>query len=647
MTVRILLAEDNENLAQILARSIESKGHAVTIAANGAQAARLLAAQPFELLLLDLGLPEINGVELLRKIRKSPRFAALPVIIITGLYKGEQYAQAALKLGVSHYLEKPFSRESFEAALNETIAAIEAACKKSTLLETLLSIYNNRLSGLLTVGEFSPVAFVKGEPSSFLTRGRKDFAEFLLAKGKISSADLQTFLAGNGERIFFTEAGLLTFAELQSESQLYLMKLLLDHLLKSEGVAFSEGTGVDEPPLLNLSVPRLLYDAVKLLPEQFQAEKFIAGKSGLFPARTALFYRRANLITMREADISLLERINGQRSLAELLEGDGAVHDSAVFINFLHLLGMISLQEAPGDEASPDFPLKALFNRPIDEESPLEELLIDFDDLVEEVTENVVMAMGSNDMAAPLSEKEIGFEQSVLREYSLIKGKDYYAIFGMTPVRFSFNTLKEAYFARVKAYSPERFMELSGATSAMAQEILSIYADAYNTLSNVVAKERYDEMLNDNQTLGIDGKQDGQLHARIQFQSGKVFLDMGEYENAEKSLQDAYTLEPDNSGHAAFLAWAIYNNSSNSKSKAALERARTLLTKSLQIEKTAEAFAFRGWMLYDEGRDGLAESEFLKALKMNPKEPTAAKGMKLINEKRENEKKGVLRRFFS
>jgi len=51
--------------------------------------------------------------------------------------------------------------------------------------------------------------------------------------------------------------------------------------------------------------------------------------------------------------------------------------------------------------------------------------------------------------------------------------------------------------------------------------------------------------------------------------------------------------------------------------------------------------------LYDEGRDGLAESEFLKALKINPREPVATKGMELINEKRDRDKKGVLRRFFS
>jgi CheY-like chemotaxis protein/Flp pilus assembly protein TadD len=647
MTVRILLAEDNENLAQLLARFIEARGHAVITANTGAQAVRLLASQPFDLLLLDLGLPEVNGVEILQKIRKSTKLSSLPVIIITGVYKGEKYSQAALKLGVSHYLEKPFSREAFEAALSDSISSIEAAREKATLLETLLSIYNGKFSGLLTIGEFSPIRFVRGQPSSFLAKGRKDFPEFLLAQGKIVRDDLQAFLESGEERIFFTEAGILTYDELQNESQLYLVKLLLDHLHRSDGVSFSEGSGMDEPPLLLLSPPRLLYDALKLFPEQFQAEELLSRNSGLFPARTALFYRRANLLTMREADISLLERINGQRSVSELLDGNGMNHDSALFINYLLLLGMISLRSAPGDEAAPDFHMKTLFNRPLDEGSQMEELLIDFDDIVEEVADNVGIAMGNNDMAAPLSEEEIGFEQSVRRDYSLIKGKDYYAIFGMAPAKFSFNTLKDAYFAKVREYSPERFMELSGSTSAMAQEILSIYAEAYNTLSNVVAKERYDEMLNDNKTMGIDGKQDGKLHARVQFQSGKVLLDMGEFENAEKALQDAYTLEPENSSHAAFLAWAIYNNSANRNSKTSLERARNLLTKSLQADKSAEAYAFRGWMLIDEGRDGLAESDFLKALKLNPKEPTANKGLKLISEKREGEKKGVLRRFFS
>jgi tetratricopeptide (TPR) repeat protein len=282
----------------------------------------------------------------------------------------------------------------------------------------------------------------------------------------------------------------------------------------------------------------------------------------------------------------------------------------------------------------------------LEEGEQMEELTIGFDDVVEEVADQVVQAMGDTGMAAPLTEKEIDFEQAVQREYTQIKDKDYYAVFGMAAGRFSFDTLKETYFAKMKEYSPERFMELSGTTATMAQEILALYAEAYNTLSNVVAKERYDEMLNENKTMGIDGKQDSRLHARVQFQSGKVFLDMEEFDNAEKALQEAYTLEPDHGGHAAFLAWAIYRNPANANSRTARERVQNLLTKSLQIEKSAEAYAFRGWLLYDEGRDGLAEGEFLKALKINPKEANARRGMKLITDKRENEKKGLLKRFF-
>jgi len=163
----------------------------------------------------------------------------------------------------------------------------------------------------------------------------------------------------------------------------------------------------------------------------------------------------------------------------------------------------------------------------------------------------------------------------------------------------------------------------------------------------VVAKERYDEMLNADTTKGIDGKQDGKLQARIQFQSGHVFFEMGEFDNAEKALQDAYTLEPDNARHCALLAWAIYRNPANKSSRASQEKAKMLLAKSLQIEKCAEAFALRGWMLLDEGREGLAEGEFQKALKINPREASARKGLQQIATKREAEKKGLFRRMFS
>jgi len=71
-----------------------------------------------------------------------------------------------------------------------------------------------------------------------------------------------------------------------------------------------------------------------------------------------------------------------------------------------------------------------------------------------------------------------------------------------------------------------------------------------------------------------------------------------------------------------------------------------LLSKSLQMGRCAEAFSFRGWMLLDEGRDGLAEGEFLKAIKFNGRERLALAGVRLITERREAEKKGLFKRIF-
>jgi hypothetical protein len=162
-------------------------------------------------------------------------------------------------------------------------------------------------------------------------------------------------------------------------------------------------------------------------------------------------------------------------------------------------------------QPEPDFLQKTLFNRPLREELPMEGLTgIDFGDIVDEVSEIVEAVVGKTAMAAPLCHSEIGFEQAVLRDHAFIKDKNYYEVFGLTPNTFSFDALREAYFARSREYTPEKFMQLSGASGEMAEGVLAAYANAFNTLSNVVAKERYDELLNADM-VGLDGKQDADL----------------------------------------------------------------------------------------------------------------------------------------
>ena len=647
MTSRILLAEDNESLVTLLRQVLVGQGYQVSTARTGAEALLLLEREQPDLLVLDLRLPELSGVEVLRKIRATPRWQALPVVVMTGQFRGEKYAAAARRLGVRHYLEKPFTREAFLDAIRESAGVVPAGQTGQSLLDLILDIYKTGRSGVLTISGVPPVFFAKGEPCSFLARGEAAFPAFLVAKRKISPEDQRLFLESRDERLFFTQAGILSYEELIEESRLFLAACLVRSLAETDNFAFSEGTSVGELPLVPLSVPRLIYDAAKHHPAVLRSGPFLADAMHRYPTRTTAFYRRANLTTMRKEDIDLLARMDGKQTIGQLLAGAAAGEGGGHFFHFLYLLGMVALNEAPAEDALPDFPQKAQFNKPLEEEERVpEEAAVGFDDLVAEVSGTVAQAVGDDGIAAPLTAGEIDFEQGVQRDYTFIKDKDYYELFGMTRGSFSFDALKKAYFDKTRHYSPERFMELSGATQSLAQEILSVYSHAYGTLSSVVSKERYDEMLNADTAMTLDGRKDDELQARIQFQSGSVFLEMGEYGNAEKALQEAYTLEPENSRHCAFLAWAIYRNPVNRSSRAALDKARSLLTRSLQLEKTAEAFSFRGWMLLDEGRDGLAEGEFLKALKLNPKEMNARRGIRQIAERRESEKKGILRRLF-
>jgi CheY-like chemotaxis protein/tetratricopeptide (TPR) repeat protein len=635
MAAKILLVEDNEPLARSLTQFLLSQRHEVRVAGSGVQALQALAAGSPDLLILDLRLPELSGIELLQKLRKTPAGSQLPVVIMSGVFRGERYAEGARALGVGHYLEKPFTRQAFQDAVAQALA------DSATPLKTLADIHLNRRTGLLSLGDGSPIAFLRGEPITFQSAGRGDFLSFLRGRSRLNSGDETKWSLLGKDRLQITRAGLLTLEELMEESRAFLSRLLLDALQRKAGVRFQEGAVEFDPPFTPLSTPQFAYEGIRGT-QRADAAASLRPYGTRYPARAAGYYAIANLCSFRQEDIEILSRMDGSRPLAELCPADTGV--GAELFRFMMAFNMVTLHPGPAADAAPPFPLRLDFNRPLEELQTLEDSPVGFDDLVEAIG-GAEPLVGEESMGSPLSREEIGLEQSLQRTLAAIQGKNYYELFDLTGQTFSFEALKSAYFQRTREYSPEKFMELSGSALALAQDILAAYADAYNTLSNVVAKERYDELLNAN-TVGLDGRRDERLQASVQFQSGQVFLEMGEFDNAERALLDSYTLEPENPLHSAYLAWAIYRNPGNASSRNARERSRSLLAKSLQHEKTAEAFAFRGWMLLDEGRDGLAEGEFQKALKIQPRNSLARKGLSQIVDRREAEKKGIFRKIF-
>jgi len=143
--MRILIAEDDQVLADGLLRSLRGAGYAVDQVSSGTEADAALASHEFDLLILDLGLPRLHGLEVLRKLRA--RGSTLPVLILTAADSVDQRVKG-LDLGADDFMAKPFSLQELEhgpltfdatgrvAYINDQM--IELSAREISLLEVLL-----------------------------------------------------------------------------------------------------------------------------------------------------------------------------------------------------------------------------------------------------------------------------------------------------------------------------------------------------------------------------------------------------------------------------------------------------------------------------------------------------------------------------
>ena len=111
-TMRILVVEDDKLLSEGLVSVLSRAGHAVDYTASGKYADTLLGQESYDLLVLDVGLPDIDGFEVLRRVRA--RHSPIGVLVLTARDAVEDRVHG-LDLGADDYLTKPFSVAEFEA----------------------------------------------------------------------------------------------------------------------------------------------------------------------------------------------------------------------------------------------------------------------------------------------------------------------------------------------------------------------------------------------------------------------------------------------------------------------------------------------------------------------------------------------------
>ena len=176
----ILIVEDEPEIAQLVKHYLEKEGYHPHIASTGLDAYKLVASEHPDLMILDLMLPEINGLEVCKTLRNKPETALLPIIMLTAKSE-ESDTIVGLELGADDYVTKPFSPNALMARVKALFRRLE---RTSAQLPTSL-VY-----GPLRMDLTRHEVMVKGEEVVLTAKEFGLLEHFLRNPGRVLTRDM-------------------------------------------------------------------------------------------------------------------------------------------------------------------------------------------------------------------------------------------------------------------------------------------------------------------------------------------------------------------------------------------------------------------------------------------------------------------------
>lgn len=161
---RILFIDDEKVVSKAVVKSLMKKGYSVEICHSSVEGAKLADSSNYDLILLDIEMPELSGLEILKALRTKVDKSLLPIIMFTGNEDDKDVVEA-LKLGANDYLTKPVNTEVLTARIDTQLSlrklSLENAKKGEVeALNALITTYNHEINNPLTIA-FGMVEIMK------------------------------------------------------------------------------------------------------------------------------------------------------------------------------------------------------------------------------------------------------------------------------------------------------------------------------------------------------------------------------------------------------------------------------------------------------------------------------------------------------
>lgn len=669
MAKKVLIVDDDRNIGRILFSALQAKGYHPILAPNGQEAIEKFEVEQPDLVLLDLLLPKISGLEVCKRMKESEIGKNTPIILMSAIYKGyKMQAEARKKYGADDFIEKPFQITKLIEKIaqligkpDEELGLVEPGAPGQVSLEGSLEtrpfafllhdLYKARETGIAYLqGERGKkeISFREGYPIKVKSDLEEEFlGNFLVRKRRITleqrnHALIKSQSEGKMIGAALIELGILTPEELKHYLQLQLREKLLEVFSWTNGqyqfIRDPQVTGdISE---LGLSPANLIYRGViSKMPIEPITEQVDSWRTVYLVPTSDQLHRFQDLeLTSEEA--AIVNIIDGSLRTEEILaKSDIDLDRSYRLIYALVAAGMLELKDSPQVTR------------------PLEELKVvgSLEPTEEEKTKKEV-----EDLSKKVHDYFNKIQKANALEVLGLSGKP------------TLDEVKSAYFRLAKEFHPDRYYDKPEVIKFKAQEIFKRIQDAYSKLETKDKLKEYLEMLESHPELASEAfgeiaspqeekrkeKMKKVIEAESHYQEAEKYIRAQDWLNAALELKRALSIQNDEPEYMVLFGWSIFklaDDVSSGKLKLPDELgipkdadllfiAREYINRAIEANpRLDKGHLYLGYIYKRQGLRDMAKRQFEKAIICNPSNADAQRELVLlkVEARRGTEKKGL------